>query len=107
MNAEVVRIDRASNKITFRSESRETTLTVEGEALTAIGTLHAGDKVVVGYRVVKDADGRETRYVTSVTPASPTSGEPGGRRVPATLVAGSTDARARPRAMTRAGAGSP
>jgi hypothetical protein len=39
---------------------------------------------------VKDADGRETRYVTSVVPASPTSGEPGGRRVPATLIAGST-----------------
>ncbi len=94
MNAEVVRVDRASNKITFRSESGETTLTVEGEALTTIGTLHAGDKVVVAYRAVKDADGRETRYVTSVTQASPTSGEPGGRRVPATLIAGST-ARAR------------
>lgn len=90
MNSEVVRIDRASNRITFRSESGETTLTVEGEALTAIGSLHAGDKVVVGYRIVKDADGRETRYVTSVVPASPTSGEPGGRRVPATLIAGST-----------------
>lgn len=86
MNAEVVRVDRASNKVTFRSESRETTLTVEGEALTTIGTLHAGDKVVVGYRAVKDADGRETRFVTSVVPASPTSGEP--RRV--TMAAGST-----------------
>src|SRR5688572_18775495 len=86
MNAEVVRVDRAANKITFRSESRETTLTVEGEALTAIGSLHSGDKVVVGYRVVKDADGREVRYVTSVTPASPTSGDP--RRV--TMAAGST-----------------
>ena len=85
MNAEVVRVDRASNKVTFRSESRETTLTVEGEALTTIGTLHAGDKVVVGYRAVKDADGRETRFVTSVMPASPTSGEP--RRV--TMAAGS------------------
>jgi hypothetical protein len=90
MNAEVVRINRAANTITFRSESNETTLTVEGEALTAIGTLHAGDKVVVGYRTIKDADGRETRLVTSVTPASPTSGEPGGRTGPATLVAGST-----------------
>ena len=90
MNAEVVRIDRASNKITFRSESRETTLTVEGEALTAIGTLHAGDKVVVGYRIVEGDDGREIRYVTSVTPAAPTSGEPGGPRASATLAAGST-----------------
>jgi hypothetical protein len=90
MNAEVVRIDRASNTVTFRSESRETTLTMEGEALTAIGTLHTGDKVVVAYRIVKDADGRETRFVTTVTPASPTSGEPGGRRIPATLTAGST-----------------
>lgn len=90
MNAEVVRIDRASNRVTFRSESGETTLTLQGEALTGISSLHAGDKVVVGYRIVKEADGRETRYVTSVVPASPTSGEPGGRRVPATLVAGST-----------------
>jgi hypothetical protein len=86
MNAEVVRVDRASNRITFRSESRETTLTVEGQALTMLGSLHSGDKVVVGYRVVKDADGREVRYVTSVTPASPTSGDP--RRV--TIAAGST-----------------
>ena len=85
MNAEVVRVDRASDRITFRSESRETTLTVEGEARTAIGSLNAGDKVVVGYRVVTDASGRETRYVTSVTPASPTSGDP--RRV--TMAAGS------------------
>lgn len=84
MNAEVVRVNRASNTITFRSESRETTLTVEGEALTSIGTLHSGDKVVVAYRIVKDADGREIRYVTSVTAASPTSGEPEGRNVPAT-----------------------
>src|SRR5688500_18242189 len=90
MNAEVVRIDRAANRITFRSESGETALTVEGQALTAIAALHAGDKVVVGYRIAKDADGRETRYVSSVVPASPTSGEPGGRRTPATLVAGST-----------------
>ena len=90
MNAEVVRIDRASNTVTFRSESRETTLTMEGEALTAIGTLHTGDKVVVAYRIVKGADGRETRFVTTVTPASPTSGEPGGRRITATLTAGST-----------------
>ena len=89
MNAEVVRVDRASNHITFRSESRETTLTVEGEALTTIGSLHAGDKVLVGYRVTTDASGRETRYVTSVRPASPTSGEPGGRRM-AALSAGST-----------------
>lgn len=90
MNAEVVRVDQASNRITFRSESRETTLTVEGEALRTIGTLHAGDKVVVGYRIVKDADGREIRYVTSVTTASPTSGEPGSRRVAANLSAGKT-----------------
>jgi hypothetical protein len=86
MNAEVVRVDRTTNRITFRSESRETTLSVEGDALTAIGSLHAGDKVVVGYRVAQDAGGREVRYVTSVTEASPTSGDP--RRV--TMAAGST-----------------
>jgi hypothetical protein len=90
MNAEVVRVDRANNTVTFRSESRETRLTVEGEALAMIGSLHTGDKVVVGYRIATDASGRETRYVTSVRTASPTSGEPGGRRVAASLSAGST-----------------
>src|SRR5688500_6574195 len=77
MNAEVVRVDRATSAVTFRSESGETRLTVEGDALTAIGSLHPGDKVVVGYRVVKDSTGRETRIVTSVQSASPSSGEPG------------------------------
>lgn len=90
MNAEVVRIDRRANTVTFRSESQETTLTVEGEALSALATLRAGDKVVVGYRAVKDADGRETRIVTSVTSASPTSGIPDGRAVAVQLDAGST-----------------
>src|SRR6188508_532282 len=90
MNAEVVRVDRANNRVTFRSESRETALTVEGEALANIGSIHAGDKVVVGYRTATDASGREVRYVTSVRTASPTSGEPGGRRVAVALRSGST-----------------
>jgi hypothetical protein len=90
MNAEVVRVNRAANTVTFRSESRETTLTVEGEALTALGTLHAGDKVVLGYREMKDADGRVTRVVTSVQSASPTSGVPDGRTRTVRLAAGST-----------------
>jgi hypothetical protein len=90
MNAEVVRVNRSANTVTFRSESRETTLTVEGEALAALGTLHAGDKVLLGYREMKDADGRVTRVVTSVREASPTSGLPDGRTRTVRMAAGST-----------------
>ena len=90
MNAEVVRVNRSANTVTFRSESGETTLTVEGEALTALGTLHAGDKVVLGYRETKDADGRMRRVVTSVRSASPTSGIPDGRSRTVSMTAGST-----------------
>ena len=79
MNAEVVRVNRAANTVAFRSESGETTLTVEGEALQSLGTLHAGDKVVVGYRETKDADGRTIRdRARPCREASATSGEPDG-----------------------------
>jgi hypothetical protein len=90
MNAEVVRVNRPANTVTFRSESGETALTVEGEALSTLTTLRPGDKVVVGYRIVRSADGRATRVVTSVTSASPTSGTPGRRGVVAVLTPGST-----------------
>jgi hypothetical protein len=80
VNAEVVRVNRTANTVTFRSESGETTLTVEGEALAPLGRVRTGDKVVLGYRVQKETDGRETRIVTSIREASPTSGEPGNTR---------------------------
>jgi hypothetical protein len=90
INAEVVRVNR-DNTATFRSESGEITLTAEGAATDALGALHAGDKVLVEYREVKGADGRVSRFVSSVKPASPGSGEPGrGRTVAARLTAGST-----------------
>ena len=89
MNAEVVRVNR-DNTATFRSESGEITLTADDSATAALGTLHAGDKVLVGYREVKGADGRVTRYVTSVKAASPDSGESGRRAVSARLTKGST-----------------
>ena len=81
----MVRVNR-DNTATFRAESGETTLTVEESALAALGTLKPGDKVLLGYRDVRTADGRTTRYVTAVRPVS---GEP-ARAVPATLAAGST-----------------
>lgn len=90
INAEVVRVNR-DNTATFRSESGEITLTARDSATAALGTLHAGDKVLVEYREVKGADGRVTRYVTSVKTASPDSGEPGRlRAASASLSAGST-----------------
>ena len=90
VNAEVVRVN-LDNTATFRSESGEITLTAEPANVGILGSLHAGDKVLVEYREARTADGRLTRYVTSVKPASPTSGEPGrARTVPARLTAGST-----------------
>jgi hypothetical protein len=90
INAEVVRVNR-DNTATFRSESGEVTLTADDSTSAAVGALHAGDKVLVEYREVKNAAGRVTRYVTSVKSASPTSGEPArGRVASAHLSAGST-----------------
>jgi hypothetical protein len=90
INAEVVRVNR-DNTATFRSESGEVTLTADDSTTAALGALHPGDKVLVEYREVRSADGRVTRFVRSVKPASPDSGEPG--RVSATpvrLTSGST-----------------
>ena len=90
VNAEVVRVNR-DNTATFRSESGEITLTADPGNVRMLGSLHAGDKVLVEYRESRTADGRLTRYVTSVKPASPTSGEPGRTRmVAARLSSGST-----------------
>src|SRR5438093_7563501 len=61
-NAEVVRVDPSGRTITFRSESRNTVLAVEGEALIGLSTLHPGDQVMLGYRV-DDRGGRATRIV--------------------------------------------
>ena len=88
INAEVVRVNR-DNTATFRSESGEITLTADDSTTAALGALHAGDKVLVEYREVREG-GRVTRFVTSVKAASPSSGEPGRRVAATTLTAGST-----------------
>jgi hypothetical protein len=88
INAEVVRVNR-DNTATFRSESGEVTLMADDSTTAVVGALHPGDKVLVEYREVRDG-GRVTRFVTSVKPASPTSGEPGRRVASARLTAGST-----------------
>jgi hypothetical protein len=90
INAEVVRVNR-DNTATFRSESGEITLTADDSTTAAVGALHAGDKVLVEYREVRNTAGGVTRLVTSVKPASSTSGEPGrGRAAPAVLPSGTT-----------------
>jgi len=75
INAEVVRVDRAAGTLTFKSESGQTVLTTEGEALGGLGRLRAGDNVILSYRETA-AGGR---IVTGIRPASVTSGEPGPR----------------------------
>src|SRR5687767_9549541 len=43
INAEVVRVDRAAGTLTFKSESGQTVLTTEGDALSGLDRLRAGD----------------------------------------------------------------
>lgn len=94
MNADVVRVN-PDHTVVFRSESGEITMTAEGASAGMLGSLHAGDKVLVEYREARTADGRLTRYVTSVRPASALSGEPGGTRVVAARLAAGSTVRAR------------
>lgn len=75
INAEVVRVDRSAGTLTFKSESGQTVLTTEGDALAGLDRLRAGDNVILSYR--ETASGG--RIVTGIRPASATSGEPGPR----------------------------
>jgi hypothetical protein len=75
VNAEVVRVD-AAGTTTFRSESGEELLAA-GSEVTAGLRLRPGQKVLVSFRTMLRADGRESRVVTEVREASPSSGEPG------------------------------
>ncbi|HET8648318.1 MAG TPA: hypothetical protein VFO85_22665, partial [Vicinamibacteria bacterium] len=65
INATVVRVDARRNVITFRSESREISLSVEGAALAGLGRLRTGDQVILGYRQ-DDRGGRPVRIVTAI-----------------------------------------
>ena len=56
INAEVVRVN-LDNTATFRSESGEITLTAEPANVGILGSLRAGDKVLVEYREARTADG--------------------------------------------------
>jgi hypothetical protein len=76
INAEVVRVDRSAGTLTFKSESGQTVLTTEGDALSGLGSLRAGDNVILSYRETSSGG----RIVTGIRPASATSGEPGPRR---------------------------
>jgi len=80
VNAQVVRVDPSGRTITFRSGSGDTVLMVEGEALSGLAGLHAGDQVMLGYRV-DTRDGRSTRIVTNIRPVVPAaSARPGPSR---------------------------
>jgi hypothetical protein len=70
MNAEVVRIDPSGRTITVRSEGRDAVLSVEGEALTGLSRLHAGDQVMLGVRA-DSRDGRAMRIVTNIREVMP------------------------------------
>ena len=59
INAEVVRVDRAAGTLTFKSESGQTVLTTEGEALGGLGRLRAGDNVIL--ELPRDVRGRPHR----------------------------------------------
>jgi len=70
MNAQVVRVDPSGRTITVRTEGRDAVLSVEGEALTGLSRLHAGDQVMLGYRA-DSRDGRAMRIVTNIREVVP------------------------------------
>jgi hypothetical protein len=75
VNAEVVRVNTATGVAVFRSESGEDVVAAGPEVTSGL-TLRPGQKVLVVFRSALGADGRESRVVTAVREASPTSGEP-------------------------------
>jgi len=83
INAEVVRVDRAAGTLTFKSESGQTVLTAEGDALSGLDRLRAGDNVILSYRETSEGG----RIVTGIRAASATSGEPGPRGTSVTVPA--------------------
>jgi len=70
MNAEVVRVDPSGRTITVRAEGRDAVLSVEGEGLTGLSRLRAGDQVMLGYRA-DTRDGRVMRIVTNIREVTP------------------------------------
>ena len=77
MNGEVVRVDPIGRTITVRSEGRDAVLSVEGEGLTGLSRLHAGDQVMLGYRA-DSRDGRAIRIVTNIREVMPAPAPPTG-----------------------------
>src|SRR5947209_17755513 len=75
MNAGVVRVDPSGRTITFRSESREPGLAVEGEALGGLSRLHPGGQGMLGYRL-DPRHGRATRIGANVRGASAAAAPP-------------------------------
>lgn len=67
VNARVVKVNPRASTITFRSESREVVLTVEGTAVAGLGRLRAGDDVLLGYRM-DQRGGRAVRVVNAILP---------------------------------------
>lgn len=98
INAEVVRVDRSAGTLTFKSESGQTVLTTEGDALSGLERLRAGDNVILSYR--ETASG--SRIVTGIRAASATSGEPGPRGTASVAVTNPprTDAKTPARTVT-------
>src|SRR2546422_2124647 len=70
MNVEVVRVDPSGRTITVRTEGRDAVFSVEGEGLTGLSRLHAGDQVMLGYRA-DTRDGRAMRIVTNIREVMP------------------------------------
>jgi len=65
INAHVLKVSPAGRTITFRSESRNEVLAVEGDALNGLGRLRAGDDVLLTYRM-GTRSGRSVRIVNSI-----------------------------------------
>jgi hypothetical protein len=67
INAHVLKVNPSGRTITFRSDSRNVVLLVEGDALTGLDRVRAGDDVLLGYRM-GTVSGRPVRIVNAIRP---------------------------------------
>src|SRR5215472_11855722 len=89
VNVDVLRVDPSASTISFRDEQGEKTLSVDSSASDSLKALKAGDRVILGCQVTRDA-GKEARLVIEIRKAAP----PSLSRVTGPVRAVSVDAKA-------------
>jgi hypothetical protein len=77
-NAEVVRVDTASRRLTFRGTGGQAVVVAEGDAVASLAGLKTGDRVILAYR-----DAPAGRRITGIRPTTDAAPTAPAARVPA------------------------